>query len=177
MSRAILQIRPQTVEEAFLYIKNLFKKRKFYKDNGYAIDIPENPIFTAVFNSPNETFEEKENELKKIFTEELYPKLYFSIALSECEKIKPMVSERLAKIAARPGFNLLDRYTIVLTPYGPGGSYDLSGIIVIKMNSQKPYLERIIHEATHIGVEHEVLEKNLSHAEKEKLVEDICRNG
>lgn len=176
MSRIVLKIRPQTAEEAFLYIKNLFKKRKFYKKNRYVIDIPEDLIFTAVFNDSDETFEEKENELRKIFAEEIYPKLDFSAALIECEKIKATAVERIIEISARQGFNLLNKYAVVLTAYGPGGSYDFRGVIVIKINSQKSFLDRIIHEAVHIGVEHEVLEKNLSHAEKEKLVEKICQN-
>lgn len=172
-----IEIRPQTVEEAFFYIKNLLKKRKFYKENGYLIDIPEHPVFKEVFQNFDEISEEKENELRKIFFEEIYPKIIFSKALVEGQEVIPEVSTKLEQFALRPGFKLLDSYLVVLTPYSPGGSYDVRGVIAIKMNSRLSIFERIIHEAVHIGVEHEVLEKNLNHKEKEELVEMICKEG
>ncbi|MFH1089013.1 MAG: hypothetical protein V1716_01150 [Candidatus Uhrbacteria bacterium] len=172
-----IQIRPQSAEEAFLYVKNCFRKRKFYQENGYSIDLPEHPAFIEVFNNSEETFEEKENELKKIFFEDVYPKLDFSEALEKCQKNLPEILERLTRLSLQFGFKLLDSYVIVLTPYGPGGSYDSRGTIVIKTNSCRSFLERIIHEAVHIGVENEVLRKNLNHLEKEKLVESICQSN
>jgi len=169
-----IEIRPQTAEEAFLYIKNLLSKRRFYKENGYLIDIPEHSVFKEIFQNFDEISEEKENELRKIFFEEVYPKIVFSEALAEGQKVISEVSKKLEQFSLRPGFKLLDNYLVVLTPYGPGGSYDVRGVIVIKMNSRRSVLERIIHEAVHIGVEHEVLKKKLSHSEKEELVEMIC---
>jgi len=172
-----IQIRPQSAEEAFLYVKNLFRKRKFYQENGYSIDLPEHPIFLEIFNNSKEIFEEKENELQKIFFDEVYPRLDFSEALAECQKIVPEILERLTRLSLQFGFKLLDSYVIVLTPYGPGGSYDSRGMIVVKTNSRRSFSERVIHEAVHIGVEDEVLRKNLNHSEKEKLVESICQSN
>jgi len=170
-------IRPQTVEEAFLYIKGLFVKRKFYQENGYSVDIPEHLVFIEVWNNPEELSKEKENELHNIFVSEIYQKLDFSEALEECQKIVPEISERLTQLSLRFDFKILENYLIVLTPYGPGGSYDLRGTIVVKINSRRSFLERIIHEAVHIGVEDEVLRKKLNHSEKEKLVESICQSN
>jgi len=172
-----IQIRPQTVEEAFLYTKNIFRKRNFYRENGYLVDIPKHPVFIGIYNSQIETIEEKENELRKIFFDEIYPKLDFSAGLLRAEQGKLLVIEALKKTEVwreNWGFNLLDKYVVVLTPYGVGGSYSESGMVVFKIDNRRPFANVIVHEIVHIGLEFLVKKFDLNHTEKERLVDLIC---
>ena len=73
-------------------------------------------------------------------------------------------------------FNLLAGYSIFLTKYGMGGSYDAeTGEVVVNINrvSKEKIMGVIIHEIIHIGIEHIIRAHNIEHWSKERLVDLI----
>jgi len=77
------------------------------------------------------------------------------------------------------GFKTFNSYTVQLTLYGPGGSYDnTTGQITLfttqngKFKGYESPANTLIHEIFHIGIEEAVVEKyNLTHQQKERLVD------
>ena len=76
-------------------------------------------------------------------------------------------------------FNTFDRYKIIFTLYGTGGSYDPDqGTITLLttkdgrfMNYENP-ANTIIHEIVHMGMEYSIVQKyKLSHGNKERIVD------
>jgi hypothetical protein len=168
--------RPQTTEEAFRYAKNCFLRRQLYQNR--RVDFPNHPAFIEVWEQNKDIDQEKESELWEIFKNEIYPKLDLTSAVNKIQKSNEVVllALNITNVWKETwDFNLLENYTVVLTPYGPGGSYDLSGMIVLKINHPRPYAETIIHEAVHIGVEFLVKKYALDQSEKERLVDLICQ--
>jgi hypothetical protein len=73
-------------------------------------------------------------------------------------------------------FNLKDQYTIVLTKYGSGGSYNSQTgevIVNIKDREKDLIMGTILHEIVHIGIEHLIESYHITHWRKERLVDLI----
>lgn len=88
------------------------------------------------------------------------------------------IDDRLKLYSDAWGFRTYEEYTVRLTKYGPGGSYDhKKGHIIIKVNekgisSYRDVTEMIIHEIIHIGIEEAIVKRySLSHREKERIVD------
>ena len=69
-------------------------------------------------------------------------------------------------------------YTVKLTKYGPGGSYDpKTGTVTMLTTKGGQFkkldpVETIVHEVVHMGIENEIVARyKLSHPEKERLVD------
>jgi len=89
---------------------------------------------------------------------------------------------KLCNLNRNGNFNLFPLYQIILTKYGPGGSYDKNtGKVTIFTTEKGEFgfydpIENIVHEIIHIGIEKSIVEKyKLSHGEKENLVDLIAR--
>lgn len=68
--------------------------------------------------------------------------------------------------------NANKKYQIFLTRFGTYGSYEMPNIVFVNVHrSPVEIAETIIHEIIHLEVEPEVLRKNMSHAEKEQMVD------
>ena len=146
-------VRAQTADEEFEYLMKVLSKMDFYNQHGYKIPIPNHPFFLNISNNLD--------LLKSLDTEK---------AIKKMEKWKKWK------------FKLFTTYQVKLTAYGPGGSYDFKhGNIIMKTNEngefgRVPY-HTIVHEIIHIGIEESVVKKfELTHVEKEGLVDSICVN-
>ena len=73
------------------------------------------------------------------------------------------------------GIELRDSYTVVLTKYGSGGSYNGSiGELIIRIGSQERQEQLvgvITHEIVHMTIQHFIDKYEVSHWRKEKLVD------
>ncbi len=86
------------------------------------------------------------------------------------------ISNEIKRLSEMPDFHLLESYILRLTRYGSGGSYDSSrGIIIasIELRSKEKIGGTIIHEITHVGIEHLIKKYDLGHWQKEHLVDLI----
>ena len=73
------------------------------------------------------------------------------------------------------GIELRDSYSVVLTKYGSGGSYNGAiGELIIRIGSQKrreQIVGVIVHEIVHMTIQHLIDMYEVSHWRKEKLVD------
>lgn len=86
------------------------------------------------------------------------------------------ISGKIKRLEDMLAFNLLEKYTLRLTRYGSGGSYNSdSGVIVanIEFRTKEKIVGTIIHEIVHIGIEHLIKKYNIGHWYKEHLVDLI----
>jgi hypothetical protein len=84
------------------------------------------------------------------------------------------LSSQLMKLKEISAFNLNNHYTLILTRYGSGGSYDSKqGLVIsnIDFRSKDEIMGTIIHEIIHIGIQHLIDRYNVRHWYKERLVD------
>ena len=145
----------------FNRIKQTLSKLEWYKTNGYIPRLPE--------NLGNNSDKDIEKAIDKDFNEQDY------------EKAGKFIEENLGYIEKFSSqlVDLPNEIEIILTKYGVGGSYNLPNKVIVNIagnQTNKPILDVIKHELIHLIAEKEVLEKKLSHQDKEKLIRSIERN-
>lgn len=177
-------VRAQTADEEFQYLMNVLGKMDFYNQHGYKIPIPDYPFFLDISNNLDSLKSLDVEEARNIFKKEVYNPCFFEKGLKTVNKDIESVEEAIKKMEQWEnwGFKLFPTYEVKLTAYGPGGSYDFNhGNIIMKTNKsgefgRVPY-HTIIHEIIHIGIEEPIVKKlELTHVEKEGLVDSICAN-
>ncbi len=177
-------VRPQTAEEEFRYLMRVLGKMDFYNKNGYAIPIPDHPFFINISNNLDLLKSLNIEKAKNIFKTEIYDLTFFENGLKTVNQDINLVRDAMEEIKKWTiwGFKLFSKYEIRLTSYGPGGSYNWEkGNIIMKTKLNGifglPPVHTIVHEIIHIGIEESVVKKfELSHVEKEGLVDAICVN-
>lgn len=177
-------VHAQTADEEFQYLMNVLGKMDFYNQHGYKIPIPDHPFFLNISNNLDLLKSLDTEEARNIFTKEVYNPAFFENGLKTVNKNIELVEKAIKKMEKWKNwkFKLFPTYQVKLTAYGPGGSYDFNhGNIIMKTKEsgefgRVPY-HTIIHEIIHIGIEESVVKKfELTHVEKEGLVDSICAN-
>lgn len=176
-----LVIRGQTAEEEFKYlIGHVLNQLPFYEKHGYRISLPESKEFRHPIptNLRGKAFE---NFLKKEYREGFFIKGIE--ILKQNENTIRSIFPILIKLQKAWKFKIFPTYTIGLTKYGPGGSYDSDTGKITMLTTidggfkQLNPADTVIHESVHMGIEDIIVKKyKLSHTEKERLVDLICKN-
>lgn len=115
---------------------------------------------------------------KKWLDENSYIYGLFNSIFKSC-KYKSIAKQLNTKIELSDGFKKIAdgriKYEIYLTKFGTYGSYKLPNKIYLNVlrNSIDETFHTLLHEMIHLKVEGEVIKKNLSHKEKEALVENL----
>ncbi len=177
-------IRAQTANEEFDYLMKVLSKMDFYNQYGYKIPIPNHPFFLNISNNLDLLKSLDIKEAKKIFKKDVYNPDFFEKGLRTLSKDVKLVKEAIKKMENWKNwkFKLFPSYQVKLTAYGPGGSYDFNhGNIIMKTKESGEFVRdpyhTIVHEIIHIGIEESIVKKfELTHLEKEGLVDSICAN-
>jgi len=179
-----ITVRAETAIEAFSYIKYLVGRSGFYKQHGYRVRLPAHPALQSLSKRGPRRIDW--SALRRIFELQVYRRSDYAVPLRRIERelvaIKAAVPCVL-QYGQRWRFVVRQRYTLVLTLYGMGGSYNYrTGRIVIRASPDGRFvrspIEVVLHEMIHIGVERSFVRAyGLSHGEKESLVDHICIIG
>lgn len=146
-------------------VSNAIKRLPWYAERGYnmaSVKIPaglsesstQEEITAAVLLEYSET----EYEAFKVFIEEKWKEF----------------SKNFEKLKDVPSLNLRDKYTLVLTKYGMGGSYDTEkgeAIVNLSRREKEKTIGVIFHEIVHMTVEHLIQKYQIKHWHKERLVD------
>ncbi|MEM1180951.1 MAG: hypothetical protein AAGM22_21605 [Acidobacteriota bacterium] len=172
----VLEIRPQTPEEAYAYLAGLHRDMDFFKANGYDVALPNHPAFAADAESLGSV---------ELFADEVYRLSAFETALGVLAEKSSTLRDALAayeSFEGLEGFRSFDRYRVTLTLYGPGGSYhpDSGGIVLLTTPDGRfkggGGVHTIVHEMMHLAVEDGLVQRfGLSHWEKERLVDFLVK--
>lgn len=154
-----------SVDREIERISSTIKRLPWYREQGYS------NFHTTLPKQLSESSEVEEiiNAVSEEFSDEKYNDLS-NYVKEEWEN----VSKDLEKLKEIPGFKLLDRYTLVLTKYGSGGSYNSSNgevIVNIESRPKEKIVGTLVHEIIHIGIQHLIDKYNVKHWYKERLVD------
>jgi len=177
-------VRAQTADEEFEYLMKVLRRMDFYNQHGYKIPIPDHPFFLDISNNLDLLNSLDMKKAKNIFREEVYNQLFFQKGLETVNKNIKLVERAIKRMEEWKNwkFKLFPKYEVRLTSYGPGGTYDFNhGNIIMKTKESGEFVRTpyhtIVHEIIHIGIEESIVEKfELTHVEKEGLVDSICAN-
>jgi len=168
-------IRASTVKEEFSQLKNVLRKKDFYEKNGYKVAYPDNPLLLDAKILQNQDL------MFETFKNAEYDENYYKEGLRVLNPYKDQIEKLILKLkdlGKNWSFKMFPEYQIVLTRYGPGGSYhyDTGTVVMLatkdgKFKRSDP-IQTIVHEIVHMGIEESIVIKyKLSHWEKERLVD------
>ena len=178
----VIQV-PSSLDET-KYVWSLIKNIQFYHNNGYKLSMPNDEIVNTLIqkNKTNKLSNKDWEIFKSVFLERIYNKSYYSVSY-EIVKSNLLSANKAIELFRgyqnKWNFYIPRKYTIVLTLYGPGGSYNPNSGKIFLMTTKygnfkrsKNPLETIFHEAVHIGIENVVIKKyKVSHWMKERIVD------
>lgn len=143
------------------------KKLEWFKKRKYSITFPSD------LNLNVENYFSK-RYIRKILEKEYRVKDYKRISLMIKRKWNKL-SERLLRGFSKLGIKMRLSYSIYLTKYGTKGSYRLPNIIIINIQGSKStdVIRTIIHEVIHVAIEDKIFKYNISHWQKERIVDLI----
>ncbi len=150
------------------YATNAVKTLPWFRENGYGdrnSRLPEGV-----------TEQSSDEEVRAIVATEFKEDFYKDFA-DQIQEQWPALAEKLERLREIPAFKFFDPYTIQLTQYGSGGSYNAkTGMVALNIgrNRQMEQIMRVIsHEIVHIGIQEFIEKYNVRHWYKEHLVDLI----
>jgi hypothetical protein len=139
-------VRAQSPDEAFEWLEQQLDQMPFFREHHYDVALPAQPLPVD------------KNDAHRVFAREVYDAHAFDRGLASIERVRPALASELATFERwkRWGFVRPNRYEIVLTLYGPGGSYDPERARITVLTTpdgrfRKEPLENLVHEMVHMG--------------------------
>lgn len=179
LDKILVDVRGNSPEEEYEYLKRIISNMPFYLEHGYTVGLPD------LDELKSEQVIKDEKRMYPIFLEKEYNKSYFAEGVKKIKEKLSVIENCLPKLAEpskRWGFKLFDKYLVLLTKYGPGGSYDSqTGKITMLTRKDGTFKQEdpeqtVIHEIIHMGIEECVVGVfKLSHSEKERLVDLLVK--
>lgn len=175
-----------TADEEISYIWQQLQDLSFFIENGYDLVLPEGKLMEELKEKVlNGTLGDQDfSRFETFFKQEIYNSSDYQKGFEKIEAqldvLNPLVSE-LGAIDYEWDFKFYPTYDVILTLYGPGGSYNPdTGTIIIYTNSEGEFkgypnpANTIIHEVVHIGIEESLIQKyQVPHTMKERMVDTM----
>ncbi|MEM7162329.1 MAG: hypothetical protein AAF487_07785 [Bacteroidota bacterium] len=181
-----IEIVQPTIEQEATSIWRTINDIAFFEKQGYSIHLPTDSLIDSfIIKSKNGTFGNDDFPSiydlveTKVFDQRNYEQAKQKVK-NQIDLLNDLVDEiDVAKNQWDWNFKMFDKYKVVFTLYGTGGSYDPDeGIITLLTNKEGGFMKyknpayTIIHEIAHMGMEYSIVRKyNLSHGLKERMVD------
>jgi hypothetical protein len=143
--------------------------------------LPANPELLIFFQNGQKL---PDNDKLRTLFEKEYSASFYQAGIKNLEAQRQAIYSifpTLIDFHNRWNFQVFPEYSIQLTRFGPGGFCDAESAIIQLMTREDGTFKRphpghtVIHEIVHIGVEKNIVRRfDLTHAEKEGLVDRIC---
>jgi len=179
LDKITIDVRGNSPEDEYKYLKRIISNMPFYLEHGYAVGLPD------LEELKSEQVVTDEKRMYPVFLEKEYNESYFAEGIKKIKEKLSVIEGCLHKLVEpnkRWGFKLFDKYLVLLTKYGPGGSYDSqTGKITMLTRKDGTFKQEnpeqtVIHEIVHMGIEECVVGAfKLTHPEKERLVDLLVR--
>ena len=158
----------------------------FLEKQGYTIHLPKDSLIDSLIaKSRNGTFGNEDfPTIYTLLETRFFDKEDYEQAKQKVGAQIDLLNDFVGKIDAEKSrwdwkFKMFDKYKIVFTLYGTGGSYDPDeGVVTLLTNKEGGFIKyknpayTIIHEISHMGLEYSIVQKyDLSHGLKERLVD------
>ena len=181
-----IEIVQPTIEQEATSIWRTINDFTFLEKQEYNINLPKDPLIDSlIMKSKNGTFGDEDfPTIRTLVENKVFRKKNYEKAKKKVENQLFLINELVNEIDSVRSqwdweFKMFDTYQVVFTLYGTGGSYDPEhGIITLLTNEDGRFMKyrnpayTIIHEITHMGMEHSIVSKyNLPHGLKERIVD------
>ena len=175
-----------SVEQEATSIWRTINDIDFLEKQGYRIHLPEDKIIDSlIIRSKKGIFGNSDfSTIYNLVETKFFHRENYNPAIQKVQNQLKFINNLVEEINASRqhwdwDFNLKDNYSILLTLYGTGGSYNVDeGVITLFTNQKGDFMNykdpsnTIIHEIVHMGMEHSIVRKyNLPHGLKERLVD------
>lgn len=176
-------------EDELKRIYSTLERIRWYRENGYYLDDPTRPddiVLPEYYDKIAKKILAGEMLLEDIKQEEFEQALEYSredyleaaTAVENEMKNQKHILSTFSKWHDTWGFKTFENYSIFLTKHGTSGNFYYDSGTAIMRVGIKEYLRAAIHEFVHIGIEEAIIQKyGLSHWEKERVVDLICKNA
>lgn len=151
-------------EQEIQRVRNTIKKFPWYAEQGYAVERIKLP--SGITKDSND------EEIVQAINSE-YVDADYAERAEKLQKEWLFISEGFEKMKDEPAFHLKDEYTVMLTKYGMGGSYDADTnkvIVNIASRIQGGTEGIVAHEIVHMTIQYLIDQYHVRHWYKERLV-------
>lgn len=179
-----VQINIPTLEAETEYIWRTIIDTRFFEENNYQVSLPGGELIESLKQKAksNSLSDADYEDLKNFMENGVYNSSDYQTGYQNIETQLALVNKMIAEIGSMNldwNFKEFDVYTVNLTLYGPGGSYNPdegSLLIYTTLDGRfKQYdnpAHTLIHEIVHIGIEASIVQKyNVPHPLKERIVD------
>ncbi|MCX6787251.1 MAG: hypothetical protein NTY93_01860 [Candidatus Kaiserbacteria bacterium] len=154
-----------SVEQEIERVRDTIMKFSWFAEQGYTIERLKLP--------GGITKDSSDEDIIRAVNEE-YSETDYAECATKLQEEWRFVSEEFEKMRNEPAFHLKDEYTVVLTKYGMGGSYDAdSSKVIVNITSQlQGGVEgTVAHEIIHMTVQYLIDQYHVRHWRKERWVD------
>jgi hypothetical protein len=181
-----IEIVPITIDQEATSIWRTINDIAFFEEQGYTINLPKDAqIDSLIVKSKKREFGNDDfATIHQLLETKFFDKTDYEKAIEKVNEQQKLISSLVHQIDSEKEnwdweFNTFEKYKIIFTLYGTGGSYDPDqGTITLLTNREGGFMNyknpanTIIHEITHMGMEYSIVQKyKLSHGNKERLVD------
>lgn len=183
-----ISINIPTIEQEATSIWRTINDIEFLEKQGYKINLPKNNLIDSLIKKSKDGKFGSDDfpEIYNLLEVNIYKKENYELALKKVNAQKDLINKFVKELYVLQKkwnweFKTFEKYNIIFTLYGTGGSYDpdLGRVTLFTtpegkfMNYEKP-ANTIIHEIIHMGIEKSIVQKyNLPHGLKERIVDTL----
>lgn len=183
LAKERVQVRIPTAAEETELVWRTIKDISFFERNKYQLALPDGPFMDTLLQKARAGHLEAADKaaLGQYIETRVYKREDYLKGLAKVEAAKGKIGRLITKLGPQvyPGFKTFDVYTVRLTLYGPGGTYDdkTGGVMLYTTTAGafKGYDEPapvILHEIVHIGIHQSIVRRcDVPHALKERIVD------
>jgi len=181
-----IEIVQPTIEQEATSIWRTINDITFFEKQGYTINLPKHSLIDSLITkSKNGTFGNEDfTAIYTLVETKVFDKKNYELAIQKVTNQTELINNLIYVIDSSKSewdwkFNMFDKYRIIFTLYGTGGSYDpVEGTITLLTNKEGGFMNyknpanTIIHEITHMGMEYSIVRKyNIADGLKERIVD------
>ncbi|MEM6297784.1 MAG: hypothetical protein AAF740_03745, partial [Bacteroidota bacterium] len=179
-----IQVNIPSADMETKYIWRTIQDISFFETHNYQVSLPSGGIIETLKENAKSgsLIEDDYEKLKKFIEDSVYNRSEYQKGYQKLMKELNTMEKAINEVDTSDfnwSFKTFDTYTVNLTLYGPGGSYDPdAGSILLfttpdgGFKSYKNPVNTIIHEIVHIGIEKSIVQKyNAPHPMKERIVD------
>ncbi len=163
------------------YLYSCLLRYNFFIDNGYTDVFPSDVEFTSLLKKASDGFVNYLEVEKFISEYSVDYECFYLDYFKYVDEVNNILRDNISlfnSLNKSFGFKIFSNYTLNISKYGPGGSYNsIDGIIISKYNN-KNIVSNLLHEIVHIGLEDCIMKKySFNHVTKEYIVDMFMKSN
>ena len=183
-----IAVRIPDIEQEATSVWRTIKDISFFEKMGYQVNLPPSELIDSLIKkSKTGAFGSDDySSIYSLLETRIYNSKDYSAALTKVQEQVQLLNSLILQLDTLRkswdwDFKMFDNYSVVITLYGSGGSYDdATGTVTLFASTDggfkmyKNPANTIIHEIVHMGIEESIITHyNVPHVLKERIVDKI----